>query len=409
MLVLPVENAGQYGKDRIDFHAAQEHIAGIDEFDEVRLHIEIAHRADGADGRTHIAQRGHGTREGVSVGVSGQHTYDGRQAQQQEVHGDVQHLRVDVFVVQDAPSHADFEEGRRVQRLHNLHMDGLEEHHHAVHFQTAGGGTRAAADQARQHQHKAGKDRPGGVVADGEARGGSVAHHVESAVQEGLAPAFVHALELKGRGSDDGHRDQRQGIEAQDGIVQGPQAPVHQRHKDDAEVNGGQEHKHDGEDADERRVEGADAEVARREAAGSADAEGVADGVEDRHSRQEVADEGQGADAQVYVGEDIDGLVGAGAVIVAGEGAQFHIGEPQAHRGGVGDDEQQEHHNAQAADEVGGSPPEEQALGQGFYVFQDGGTGGGEAGNAFKPGVYQIEGTAPHRIGQHTEDEGQEP
>ena len=43
------------------------------------------------------------------------------------------------------------------------------------------------------------------------------------------------------------------------------------------------------------------------------------------------------------------------------------------------------------------------------YIIQDGGSGGREAGNTFKPGIYQTEFAAPEHIRKHSENEGQQP
>ena len=56
-----------------------------------------------------------------------------------------------------------------------------------------------------------------------------------------------------------------------------------------------------------------------------------------------------------------------------------------------------------------GRTPEQQASRQRFHILQDGGAGGGEAGDALEPGVGDGERAAPEHIGQHPEQEGQEP
>ena len=135
----------------------------------------------------------------------------------------------------------------------------------------------------------------------------------------------------------------------------------------------------------------------------------MADGVEPAHPGQHVAYEGHGGQPDKDGGEDIDGLVGPAAVILAGELGQLHVGEPQADGRGIGNNQQQEHHNAQTADKMRGRTPENQAAGQGLHVFQDGGARGGETGHALEPGVDYRERPAPEGIRQGPENEGQEP
>ena len=345
----------------------------------------------------------------MTVGVSEEENGNGRKTQKQEVHGNIEHLGIDFLVPKDASAYTDLEDGGGVECLENLHVDGLEQHDHAIDLEAAGGGTGAAADKAHEHQHEAGEHGPGGVVGDGKTRCGCVADYVEGAIEEGFAPGAFDSLKLQAHGSDDGHDGQGDAVETEHRIVQGPQRPLHQGHEDKAEVDGSQEHEHDGDDADDGGSESADTGRPGGETARRTHAEGMADGVENRHTRQQIAQEGGGTDAQIHISENKDRLVGPAAVIVPGEGAELHIGEPQAHRRGVGDNQQQEHHNAQTADKVSGRPPEKQASGKGFHIFQDGGPGGGKAGDALEPGVDHGKRPAPQGVGQHSEDEGEEP
>ena len=311
--------------------------------------------------------------------------------------------------MEHAAAHPHLEDGSGIQRLLDLHVDGPEQHNHTVYLHTAGAGSGAAADETHQHQHEARQHGPGSVVADGKAGGRSVTHHVESAVHKRLAPVSVNALELERERSDDGKNYQRGHVEPQHGVAQRPQRPSHQGHENEAEVDGSQEHEHDGDHVDERGIECADAEVTRGETARRTHGEGMADGIEGAHSRRQVAKESGAANAQVHPCKDGHRLVGAAAVVVAGKRGQFHIGEPQADGRRRGDNEQQEHHDTQAADKVCRRPPEDEASGQGFYIGQNGGAGGGEARDTLEPGVHQRERAAPQRVGHGTEDERQQP
>ena len=343
------------------------------------------------------------------VGVSHQHTDHGGNPYQKEVHGNVQDLRINLFVVQDAAAQTHLKDGGRVEGLANLHPDSLEQHQRAVHLKAAGGRACAAAHQRHQHQHEAGQHGPVGIIGNGKTGSGSIAHHLESTVQEGLSPGHIGRIQLKGKRRH--HRDNGKGrhVEAEDGVSKRPEATADNHHEDNAEVHGPQKHEDNGEDRDGRGVKRGDAEVAGRETAGRTDGKGVADGIEPVHARQQITDKSQGAETQEHGSEDGDGLVGPAAVIVPGEGGKLHIGEPKADGRSIGDDKKQENHNSQTADKVRGSPPEDEASGQGLYIFQDGGTRSGEAGNTLEPGVDHREGTAPQRIRKGAENKGQQP
>ena len=345
----------------------------------------------------------------MPVGVSHEHNDDGRCPQQQEIHGNIKHLRINLLVVQNPPAHPHLKDRGRIQGFHDLHVDGLEQHNHAVHLEAAGSGTRTAAHQAHQDEQEARQHRPSGIVRNGKTCGRSVTHHMEGTIQERRAPAVHNALQLQGERSNEGNHHQRQAVKAQHGIVQRPHGTVHQRHKNEAEVHGGQEHEHDGEHGNERRAKCADTQVPGRKTTRGTNAERMTERIEQRHAAQPVAQEGGRTDAQVHPGEDVNGFVGPAAIIVPGKRRQLHVGEPEPDRRRVGDNEQQEHDHSQTADEMRGGTPEQQAPRQGLHIFQNGGTGCSKTGNAFKPGVYHRERTTPEGIRQRAEHKRQQP
>ena len=407
--MLAVHDAGEHGEHGINLHAAHEHIGRENGLQGRRFRIIVPHGADTAQRRAHVGERGHRARESMAVGVSDEHAGDGGEGDQKQEHREIQDLGIDFFVVHDAAAHPDLEDGGGIEGLLDLHVDGLEQDHHTVHLDTAGGGSGAAADKAHQHQHETRQHGPGGIVTDGEAGGGRIADGVEGAVQERPPPGGIHALQFQGQGGNDGNHHQSGHVEAQDRVFQRTQGTADNGHVDDAEVDGRQEHEHDGDNRDGRGIERADTEGAGGEAARGAHAERMADGVENRHAGQQIAHESRRADAQVHPGEDENRPVGTAAIVVPGKAGKFHIGEPEAHGRRRGNDQQEEHHDTQAADKVRGSAPEKQAPRQGLDVFEDGGAGGGEAGNAFEPGVHHGERAAPHGIRQGAEHKGQQP
>ena len=122
-------------------------------------------------------------------------------------------------------------------------------------------------------------------------------------------------------------------------------------------------------------------EIAVAEAAGASGAEGVDAGVKERHpSRQQQKDFQQRHD-QVNAIENL-GAVAHAADQLAHRGPR-HLGPHQMHAVAIRHRKNCHHEDqhAHAAHPVGECPPEQDATGLGLDVGEDGGPGGGEAGD----------------------------
>ncbi len=94
------------------------------------------------------------------------------------------------------------------------------------------------------------------------------------------------------------------------------------------------------------------------------------------------------------------GIHHLGAQLANGRAGAFCPHQVHVRTAGHLNHRQQEHQNTHAAQPVGKAAPEQHTVGQGFYITENTGAGGGEAGNGFKERVGEVgNGTA--------EEEGQ--
>ena len=157
-------------------------------------------------------------------------------------------------------------------------------------------------------------------------------------------------------------------------------------------------------------VVGAHAEVPAAEAAGAGAAEGVDAGVEERHPARQQQQDLDDGHHQIDAVEDLGGVAHA-AHQLARRGAG-HLRPQHMHPVAVaphGQNGHHEHQHAHAAHPVGEAPPEQAAAGQGLHLREDGGAGGGKAGDGLKNAVHEP-GDIPGDIeGQSSEDGHEDP
>ena len=156
-------------------------------------------------------------------------------------------------------------------------------------------------------------------------------------------------------------------------------------------------------------IEGGDGGCLGAEAACGHDRHRMAHRIERRHAGQHVGYRRQHDEGDVDVCEDIDHSRGAGRIAAARQRAQLHVRQTHAHLARLRNYQQQEHHHPESSDEVRGRTPEQQAVGKGLHIAEDGPAAGGIAAHRLENRIGKREGAAPEHIREQAEEEGQQP
>ncbi len=173
---------------------------------------------------------------------------------------------------------------------------------------------------------------------------------------------------------------------------------AHGKSRDDAEeeeeVASPEKHEKDDDRLDIGAPVECDADVLGGESACGDGSEGVADGIEKRHSAEIQKECLKKSQDDVDDTEDFRRAGDPGSELVAHgfDARNFRVVEGLSADSEHGEDCQREHHDSHAADPVGEAPPEKDAVGKAFDSFgeagavhhhqglvYDGGAGGGEA------------------------------
>ena len=292
-----------------------------------------------------------------------------------------------------------------VRHHFQLLCHALEENDKAGDLDTAAGAACAGSDEHYQHHYGSGELRPEVVVNGGEAGGGDQRSHCERGVSQRLAYAAVQIRDIQRyyRGGDRHYHQERAQLKVERFLqLSGEQQKIA------VEIDGEQQHEHRDDYLDIGR-EAAHAVVIEAEAAGAGGGKGGVQRLKHRHSSAEKHYE-------FHQGKHkIDGI--------KQHGGGAHPGHQLADRGtralrfhdvhvlgaGKRDKRHDEHQHAHSADPVGEAPPHDGGVGQAFYVGQNAGAGGGEAGHGFKQRVDIGGDLSAENKGERTERTEQDP
>src|SRR5574344_2278345 len=98
-------------------------------------------------------------------------------------------------------------------------------------------------------------------------------------------------------------------------------------------------------------MECGDGSIMRAESSGGDNAHCVADCIEERHPRKQIAETGSKDESNIDIGKYIHDLGGARSISAAAEGSQLHVGKAQAHRTCLRNDQKKEDDNTETAEE----------------------------------------------------------
>ena len=197
-------------------------------------------------------------------------------------------------------------------------------------------------------------------------------------------------IEGRGRGGDDGHGAGHD-AEVGPGLFTGkcPAEVLHDKQEVHVEVNAEQQAEHRGDGLQVRRI-CRKAVVGDGESSRSRSAEGDAESVKYRHSRQNQHNDLHDRHGKVDLVEDHGrGLDLRKHTLHAGTRAlrlhQVHVGTP-----GQRKQTQDKYQYAHASDPMGKASPEQNAVGQGFHLRQNTGSRGGKSGRCLKYRIHRV-------------------
>ena len=176
-----------------------------------------------------------------------------------------------------------------------------------------------------------------------------------------------------------------------------------------AEMDTGQQHRHDQDRFHGHAVEIPDAGVLRAESARCDGRHGLRQRVEPVHACQFQRQRRTERQPQVDEQQDLGDHRRLVVVVVLGHRRQLDVGQQRLVRPQRRKNQQREHHHADTAQPRRTRPPEEQPARQRLDVFQDRRTGGRITRHALEPGVDERELSAPHQIGEHPHHAGHDP
>ena len=242
-------------------------------------------------------------------------------------------------------------------------------------------------------------------VRRGKAGGGDNGRHLEEGVAQAVPYVLIDGHDIYGdqRGGARHQQQEEPGLVALECLLE---AALEQQ-KVQTKVQG-EEQREDGDDNFGGGISvGAHAEIAVGEATGSGGGEGVDQGIiqgQTADSQQNHLGQGEG---EVHLVEDLGGLGLLGHQLGKDRAGGLRLGEVVRTHTQRGDDGGDQHQHAHAAQPVGKGAPEEDAVGQGLDVGENGGAGGGEAGGGLKHAVNKgveitgkIEGQAAYYAGE---------
>ena len=167
-----------------------------------------------------------------------------------------------------------------------------------------------------------------------------------------------------------------------------------------AEMDTGQQHRHDQDRFHGHAVEIPDAGVLRAESARCDGRHGLRQRVEPVHARQFQRQRRTDRPPQGAEQQDLGDHRRLVVVVVLGHRRQLDVGQQRLVRPQRRKNQQREHHHADTAQPRRTRPPKEQPARQRLDVFQDRRTGGRITRHALEPGVDQRELPAPDQIAQ---------
>ena len=182
-----------------------------------------------------------------------------------------------------------------------------------------------------------------------------------------------------------------------------------QQQKVQGEVYRKQQHEDGDDDLDGGTAVGRNGEIAGGEAAGTGSSEGVDDAVVPGHAGNAQDNDLDGGEGAVDPVEDLGGLTALGYQLADHRAGALRLHQVEgagAQTGQQSDGEDEYTHTAQPVDE---GAPEQDAPGQGLYRRQNGGTGGGEAGDCLKETVDVGVEVAAEEEGERAEGAHQQP
>jgi len=394
----------QHGED---LQSSHDHAQGQHDLGQIRQSGEIAAGANQVKTGTHVAHAGQGRAEGGSEGVVVQRHHkhtgqnDGHIAAHKDQNG-VDGLFFHHFAVQLDDLHP-----AGVADPMDLPADGPEQQQDTGALHAAAGGAGAGAAEHQQDHDSLREGGPEHEVGGGKAGGGDDGAYLEEGVAQTLPQGAVDGEDVDGdqHGGSGDHDEEEAQLVAGQGLFKTPG----QHQEVQREVQGEQQDENGDDELDHGIAVGAHAGVAVGEAAGAGGAEGVDKAVVQGHTRQlqtQCLSQSEGAVDAVedfgglgllghQLGEDGAGSLGLREVV----GADAHGG--QKSRG--------QHQHAHTAQPVGEGAPEEDAAGHGFNIGENGGAGGGKAGDGFKKAVDEGGDAAADEEGQRTHHAGSQP
>lgn len=328
---------------------------------------------------------GHSSEVGLEIEPVQAHGQDG-QEENQEI-GDQEDVNgIEHFAVHGLPVHAHPLDPVGMEYLSQFQENGLAGEHDPAHLHPAAGAAGAGPHHHQEHQDGFGKAGPQVKIHGAEPGGGHDASHLEKGGPEGLFQGVEPVPDLPGDGQPESQDDAHIGPDFFHG--QGFPKPENQGQIVEAEIHPEGDHEQGDDPLLDWRITGATV-VEDAEAPGAGGTESDAQVVEPVHAGKGQQGDHQQGHAQVDLVEHNGGVPHPGHELGHVRTGAFRL--HQIHLGAApvgGHQHQDEHQHPHAPDPVGKAPPEQGGVGHGLHIAEDGGPGGGKAGDDFKHRIH---------------------